>query len=480
MKLLDKYILKTFTITFTTVFVILFFIFILQTVWLFIFELAGKDLDFGLIIKFLLFSMPRIIPLVLPLSVLLASIMTFGNFAENYEFAAMKSSGISLQRAMRSLIFFIVLLSGLAFIFANNVIPFAEYKFINFRKNIAQRKPAMAIAEGQFSEIGIYTIKVDKKEGKEGNLLKGVTIHKKSVQKNDVSTIIKAKSGELVSSESSNILKLILNDGYYYEDIVPKKYEDRYKVPFAKASFKKDIINLDLSFLNPKNEDQNVTTNSMLNVNELNYTLDSLHKSYNKDLISFAENINQRTRVTNYNLNVTNPIVKIKTEVKPNTDLVSLFTLPEKGQLLDVASSNISNALFSINSSNDEMKFKRKNINNHWLALYDKFVVAYACILMFFIGAPLGAIIRKGGIGLPIVFAVLIFITFHFINTFGKRMSQEDGLNPFWGAWMASIVLTPLAISLTYRATNDIGLINLDILLKPFRKLFQKLFPTEK
>jgi lipopolysaccharide export system permease protein len=218
----------------------------------------------------------------------------------------------------------------------------------------------------------------------------------------------------------------------------------------------------------------------MLNVNELNYTLDSLHKSYNKDLISFAENINQRTRVTNYNLNVTNPIVKIKTEVKPNTDLVSLFTLTEKGQLLDVASSNISNALFSINSSNDEMKFKRKNINNHWLALYDKFVVAYACMLMFFIGAPLGAIIRKGGIGLPIVFAVLIFITFHFINTFGKRMSQEDGLNPFWGAWMASIVLTPLAISLTYRATNDIGLINLDILLKPFRKLFQKFFPTEK
>jgi lipopolysaccharide export system permease protein len=126
------------------------------------------------------------------------------------------------------------------------------------------------------------------------------------------------------------------------------------------------------------------------------------------------------------------------------------------------------------------MKYKRKNINNHWLALYDKFVVAYACILMFFIGAPLGAIIRKGGIGLPIVFAVLIFITFHFINTFGKRMAQEDGLNPFWGAWMASFILTPLAISLTYRATNDIGLIDLSILSRPFQKLFQKLFPSEK
>lgn len=141
MKILDKYLLKTFLITFTTVFVILFFIFILQTVWLFIAELAGKDLDVTLIIKFLMFSMPRIIPLVLPLSILLASIMTFGNLAENYEFAAMKSAGISLQRAMRSLIAFILLLSVIAFFFANNVIPFAEYKFINFRKTLRRSSP---------------------------------------------------------------------------------------------------------------------------------------------------------------------------------------------------------------------------------------------------------------------------------------------------------------------------------------------------
>ena len=138
MKILDKYILKTFTITFTTVFVILFFIFILQTIWLFIYDLAGRDLDLMLVVKFLLFGMPRIIPLVLPLSVLLASIMTFGNLAENYEFAAMKSAGISLQRALKSLTIFIFFLSILAFVFANNVIPYAEYKFINFRKNIAQ------------------------------------------------------------------------------------------------------------------------------------------------------------------------------------------------------------------------------------------------------------------------------------------------------------------------------------------------------
>ncbi|GAA6769386.1 hypothetical protein AAGS39_01230 [Flavobacterium sp. CGRL2] len=223
MKILDKYLLKTFLLTFTTVFVILFFIFILQTVWLFISELAGKDLDLILVVKFLLFSMPRIIPLVLPLSVLLASIMTFGNLAENYEFAAMKSSGISLQRAMRVLIIFIFVLSIVAFWFANNVIPYAEYKFVNFRKNIAQAKPAMAIAEGQFNDVGFYNIKVNKKTGENGNHLTGVTIHEKPNNMGENKTVIKSKTGELVSSEQSSILKLILNDGYYYQDVTPKK-----------------------------------------------------------------------------------------------------------------------------------------------------------------------------------------------------------------------------------------------------------------
>lgn len=419
--------------------------------------------------------MPRIIPLVLPLSILLASIMTFGNLAENYEFAAMKSSGISLQRAMKSLTIFILFLSVLAFVFANNVIPYAEYKFINFRKNIAQRKPAMAIAEGQFSDIGNYSIKVDKKSGENGNSLTGVTIHKKSDQGIGVNTVIRAKNGELVSSEDSNILKLVLHNGYYYEDIVPKKYEERKKIPFAKASFKKDIINLDLSILNKVSDNENITnTNTMLNVNELGYTLDSLHKNYNKDLASFAENIYQRTGATNVNKSIST--IKSK-NIKE--DLLSLYTNTEKTKILQIAKSNVSSTGFSIDSSKDEMAYKRKNINNHWLALYDKFVITYACILMFFIGAPLGAIIRKGGLGLPIVFAVLIFITFHFINTFGKKLAQEDGISPFFGAWMSSLILSPLAVLLTYRATNDIGLINMDVILQPFQKLFQKLFPSQ-
>jgi len=476
-KILDKYLLKTFLSTFFTVFIILFFIFILQSVWLFIAELAGKDLDVPMVIKFLLFAMPRIIPLVLPLSVLLASIMTFGNLAENYEFAAMKSAGISLQRAMKSLIIFISLLSILAFLFANNVIPYAEYKFINFRKNIAQLKPALAIAEGQFSDVGLFNIKVNKKSGNNGNTLTGITIHKKSPMGDGSKTVIKAKNGELISSEKSSTLQLILKNGYYYEDIIPKKYEDRSKIPFAKSSFKKYIINIDLSKLNTVdvNDASISNTNTMLNLSELNYTLDSLQKNRNSDILSFSENSNQRIGIRT-NTKMTLPK---KTKPIPNK-LLSLYKDDEKLKLLEFAMSTTESNLLSIDATKTELENKQKNINGHLIAIYDKFVIAFACFLMFFIGAPLGAIIRKGGLGLPIVFAVLIFIAFHFINTFGKRISQEDGLPPFIGAWMSSLILSPLAILLTYRATNDIGLINLDVILAPFQKIFQKIFPSPK
>ncbi len=449
--------------------------------------MAGKDLDFILILKFLLFSMPGIVPLVLPLSILLASIMTFGDLSENYEFAAMKSSGVSLQRAMKSLTFFILFLSIAAFAFANNIIPYSQYKFINFKNNIAQVKPAMAIAEGQFSDIGSYNIKVDKKSGEKGNLLTAVTIHKKSNIGIGNTTVIKAKRGELLSNENSNILQLVLFDGYYYEDITPKKYQERDKVPFAKSSFHKYNLNMDLTKLNNVDVEQEKISNTstMLNISELAYTLDSLNGNYNKDIVSFADNIHYRTGISNSNPLKKKLIIKDSSKTveiiksKAPEKVLDIYADEDKLKILEIAKSNVTNTVYSINGTKDDLDFKQKNINTHWLSVYDKFVIAYACILMFFIGAPLGAIIRKGGLGLPIVFAVLIFITFHFINTFGKKIAQENGITPFLGAWMSSIILTPLAILLTYRATNDIGLINMDVVLEPFQKLFRKLFPQK-
>ena len=270
---------------------------------------------------------------------------------------------------------------------------------------------------------------------------------------------------------------MVLNNGYYYEDIVPKKYEDRNKLPFAKSSFKKYIINIDLSKLNNTSGDDYIisNTNNMLNVNELRYTLDSLNKSYNKDVVSFADNIYQRTGIT-YN----NSTLGVPSNKPIKSELLANYSAVEKSNILKTAAANITSANFLIDGSKLELEYKQKLINTHLIAFYEKFVIAFACLLMFFIGAPLGAIIRKGGLGLPIVFAILIFIIYHFINTFGKKVAQENGLTPFLGCWMSSIVLSPLAILLTYRATNDLGLINLEVITQPFQKLFQKLFPAQK
>jgi len=463
-------------ITFTTVFVILFFIFVLQGIWLFIAELAGKDLDFLTILKFLSYYAPTIVPLVLPLSVLLAAIMTFGSFAENYEFAAMKSSGISLQRAMKMLTFTIGILAIISFFFANNVIPEAQYKFINLRKNIVQQKPAMAIAEGQFNTIGNSNIKVDKKSGENGEILEGVTMHNKNVNMGlGANTIIKAKRGLLTSQDDTNYLQLELYDGYYYEDIHPNDFEDRKKLPFAKSSFKKYVINIDLTKLNQAQIDEgNITSEKMLTVSELFYTIDSLNLGYSKDVVAFADNIVLRNdNIFSTKIHKKSPIAS-KKENKV-TDLLSVFLPSEKIQLIETAKSNVSSTEFTIHNSKTDLDSKSKNINLHWLAVYEKFIIAYSCLLMFFIGAPLGAIIRKGGLGLPIVFAMLIFITFHFVNTFGRKLAQEDSISPFLGSTLSSILLTPLAIFLTYRATNDIGItINWDWITEPIKKIFSK------
>lgn len=480
MKIIDKYLLKSFLITFTTVFVILFFIFVLQSIWLFIAELAGKDLDFVTIFKFIFYYSPIMVPLVLPLSILLASIMTFGSFAENYEFAAMKSGGISLRRAMKFLIVCTSVFSLIAFLFANNIIPEAQYRFVNLRKNILQTKPAMAIGEGQFNKIGpTTTIKVEKKSGENGEFLEGITMHMKKGEFGPVTTVIKAKNGVLKSDESTNLLQLDLLDGNYYEDIQPQKIEERDKLPFAKSSFKKYTINIDLARLNGSSEEGGEIINAfnMLSMSELKYTIDSLDVNYKKDVISYSENIDKASQnLTNVLQGTTSQSpVAIKPTSKIKENLLDLFPNDKQLILLEVAKSNISNTVFSLDSYEKDLEMKKKYINDFWIAYYDKILVAYSCLLMFFIGAPLGAIIRKGGLGLPIVFAVLIFIIFNFANTFGKKLAGQDAIHPFLGVAAGALLLTPFAILFTYRATNDMGLtIDLDWLMDPIKNIITK------
>ena len=258
-------------------------IFIIQTIWLFIDEFAGKGIDIGTILKFLLYYSPKLVPLVLPLSVLLASIMTYGTFAENYEFAAMKSTGISLQRAMLSLVVFHFFLGIGSFYFTNYIMPFAEVKSFNLRRNLAKLKPALAITEGVFNDLGQMNIKVNEKYGDEDRLLRNIIIHEKIPnQKNNI--VIKAATGELKSAEIGDQLQLLLFDGNRYEEITPEKSEDKKKIPHSKVKFEKYIMNIDLTQFNnvDLSEENYKSTFRMQKVDQLDESIDSLEIKYNR------------------------------------------------------------------------------------------------------------------------------------------------------------------------------------------------------
>ncbi len=454
-------------------FIILMLIFVLQSVWLYITELAGKDLDIIIFAKFLLYVTPRLVVLVLPLTILLASIMVFGNFAENYEFAAMKSTGISLQRAMKSISFFIVGLAITTFFFANNVIPTAELNFFNLRKNIAKVKPAFAIAEGQFNQIGSINIKVAEKSGDRGQYLKDVVIHQKKGNSTGNHVVILSKTGELVSSEDSNVLKLVLNDGNYYDDLQPKDYKEREKKPHAKSSFERYTLNIDLSKINNIDFDSKdySTKYTMLTVKDLYQTIDSLVAEKSDNYVELAQNMYNRSAVANLNTNI-NPA---KLDSMPKAEgIYELFEPKKVVQLIELALNSVNSTNQIITTKKKSLAKKEVNLNKHIFSFYDKFAIGFACIILFFVGAPLGALIRKGGFGLPIVIAIILFLTYHFIGIFAKNSAEDSSLNPVLATWLSTLLLLPLSIYLTNRATKDRSLLNLDGVLVPLKKLLSK------
>lgn len=474
MKILDRYIFTSYLKTFFSVFVILMFIFVLQTIWLYIGELAGKDLDFMIILKFLLYFSPKLVPLVLPLTILLTSIMTFGSFAENYEFAAMKSAGISLQRAMRSLTLFILLVSVTAFVFANNVIPASEYKSINLRKNIAQLKPAMVISEGIFNDLGEINIKVDKKSGSNDQYLENVIIHKKSPNRSGNFTVIKASQGELVGSTNSNILSLILEDGNYYDEIQANSPDTRVRKPFAKSYFEEYVINLDLSGFNDVDlsEERYSNSHNMLKISELNQTIDSFSTAYNQSVSSLSRNLYHRTGINDLDKDL--QVKKTDTVSELDKGILPLYEAYRASQIINLALGNVNGALTTVDSKEAELTMAAKRLNKFEIALHEKYVLAFACIVLFFVGAPLGAIIRKGGMGLPMVVAILLFLTYHFIGIFAKNSAEEGQISPFLATWLSTLIMLPLGIILTYRATTDQGLFGFSNLFEPIKKLLKK------
>lgn len=475
------------------------FIFIFQTIWLFIDDLAGKGLDIIIIGKFLFYLMPDLTEKVLPLTVLLSSILTFGSFAENYEFAAMKASGISLQRAMVSLIIFVTILGGVTFFFANNVIPLSQRKIFNLRRNIAKVKPAVAVAEGVFSEFegADMTIKVDEKYGDNDRFLRNVIIHEKG-ENNVNTTVIKAKKGELKSDENSDILQLLLTNGHYYKDIVSKTSRSELNYPFAQGDFDTYIMNIDLSEFNnvDLDEERDISTAKMKNISRLSIDIDSIKKDNYRIVRAFSKNIAARIGVFTPLEKKDTTTVKSPERIKKDSilmekiklikadqekqdsikeDILHIFPEWQRIQILNSAKNATTGILGSVRGKKEEMENRYKNYNLHILSLHNKYALAFSCIVLFFVGAPLGAIIRKGGLGLPMVIAIVLFLIYYFIGVFAGNYAKEGNINPIFGAWLSTLIMLPLGVFLTKRATDDKGMMNFGAITDFFKNLFKKL-----
>jgi lipopolysaccharide export system permease protein len=459
LKILDKYILKSYLTRFIGVFAICFLIFIIQTFWLYIDELAGKGLDIFTIGKFFMYFSPKLVPLVLPLSILLASLTTYGTLSENYEFIAMKSNGISIVRSMVALLIFHIFLGIGSFYFSDNVVTYGELKSYNLRKNLAKLKPTLSIREGIFNDIGNMNIKVAKKFGDNEQFLEDIILH--SISDDEVNRlVIKAENGE-VKNENENYLQLILRNGYRYEDILASTTAEKQKYPHTRASFDEYILNIDISEFNNVNlEEENYkSTYRMQKVTELKKSSDTLINKFESDKnrhgITFLSGHTIR-KLPNLN---TNQAELIKVEL--NKSFLYLLDNPEvyeTNSILTMADEEVDMYLRQLSNKKKTFFLQEKLINLHKLSINERYSLIFACIFLFLIGASLGAIIRKGGLGLPLVLSIVIFLTYHYIGVFGKNAAEDSSISPFIGSWISTFIIAPFAIYLTKIVSADRGI----------------------
>ena len=479
MKILDRYILKTFLVPFAATFLIVLFVLVMQVLWQTFENIAGKGISLHFIFKFLYYTTLIITPQALPIGVLLSSIMALGNLGENYEFAAAKSAGVSLQRLVRPLFFLTIILSGINFLFLNNIYPYAVLKQKNLYLNIKKKKPAMALVPGSFnSDIPGFQIKFDEKYGEEENLLKKVLIYDLTGG-NGNQKVITAEKGKIVSEEGSRYMTLILYDGFYYEEHVKsaKTSLKKKKMAASNASFKEYEFNIDISSVTG-DDDLNKTNHTknymMLSLGQLGDTIPNLKASYYETLLIKSKNIYAATAAKE--LYAYPDSLKSK---NIDSNIIENFDLDNKINILNTAASKTGRALSSLKNNASSIKWKRKNLNFFDTEYYNRIAFSLSCLILFFIGAPLGSIIRKGGFGLPMILAIAIYVTYFFSNTFGKNLAEESSISAFWGAWIAALIMVPLGILLTRRATKDKGLFNIDIITRPILNFLQKLFSNK-
>lgn len=446
-KKLDTLIIRSFIGPFFATFLIALFVLVMQFFWLYIDDLVGKGLDFFTVCKLIGFVAATAVPLALPLSLLISSIMTFGNLGESFELVAIKSAGISLSRFMRPLLVIAFLISGIAFLFANNIIPVANLKLNALKYDIIVAKPAFDIKEGVFyDKIEGFVIKIGKKE-KDDSTIRNVVIYEKNYSLQD--NMLLAESGIMRVTPDKHFLEFVLHNGSRYQE---KGSSSTTNTEFTRLKFKQYKKVFDLSsFKMNKTEDSLFQYDAkMLSVRQLQHTIDSLEKS-NTQFVTKT-----RTQIAPFLTFVRYRDSSYKTEsAKVKRSNKALFPDSVKASIANRALSQLNTAKSTVDYIATDYKLKQENLTRHWIEWHRKFALSAACIVLFMIGAPLGSIIRKGGLGTPLVFAIIFFVLFHLLNTFGEKFAKEHVASPFVGMWLSTLILIPIGAFLTIKAMRD-------------------------
>ncbi|SFH38079.1 lipopolysaccharide export system permease protein [Pedobacter insulae] len=443
-------------------------------------EFIGKGFEWYTILEIMMYQSAVNVAMALPLAILLSSIMTFGTLGENYELVAIKSAGISLQKAMRPLFVLVISLSVASFFFSDYMLPKANSKYYSLLYDMRNKKLSFLIKPGVFNtSITNYAIKVDRKGLVNPDSLFGIMIydHTKVNDPRGVPTILLAKKGRMIKTEDGSTMILKLIDGIRYEESRGNgstAYNPRQA--YTRMRFQETEVKLDFSSFtsfNRTDEEKFQDNAPMLNLRGLTKRADSLSKT--------IDSLNKATKVNAGSYYKQNHYVKGYTKTKAaikriRENIIDVIPPKDRYSTIQNAIDLTSSLQQVVNNRIMEYDLKQKEVLKSKIEYQRKFTLAVSCLLLFFIGAPLGAIIRKGGLGLPVVIAVVFFLIYHIISTVAEKSAKEGSLDHVFGMWMAVIVLTPLGIFLTYKATVDSAIFDIDYYKQILVNLFKKVF----
>lgn len=486
-KRIYTFMLQTFLPLFCMTFAICLFIFMMQFLWRYVDEFVGKGLGVGVIAELFFYAALTLCPMALPLAILLASLMTFGNLGSSLELLAMKASGISLLKIMRPLTIFIVAVAIGAFFFQNDVLPWANTKMYSLLIGIKNKSPEMEIPKGVFYKMDTgsgdtYNIYVREKNPKTGTLFE-VTIYIFSGSNIEDATVTVADSARLQSTAEGKHMKLTLWSG---EQVGTFKQNNRQRTTstkhpqYRRESFQEKVVYIPYSNDLERTDESMITSRHVgknlqelvKSVDSLDVRIDSINAVYGRQLNrTYYNNVRDQQR------NDTLFFVEVANTQRSPINLDSIYASLQPTQMVQVSKDALSHSQSVVRSFDVRMEMQAieyKNRSFHEIEIHKKFTLSIACLLFFLIGAPLGAIIRKGGLGIPVIVSVVFFIIYYLIDNFGYQRARDSIWEPWIGVWFSSMVLAPVGFFLTWRAINDSTLFDWDAYKIGFVRLVRR------